>query len=61
MKKSVERIKEVRAELGLSQARLADILGVNRDIVNGWENKNVRVPDDMLLKTQRLLKEPAAN
>jgi len=57
---SVEIIKEIRAELGLSQHQLADILGVTRDVVAGWENDRARVPGDMLLRAQRLEKSAVA-
>ena len=60
MKTSVEIIKEIRVDLGLSQHQLADILGVTRDVVAGWENDRARVPGDMLLRAQRLEKSAVA-
>ena len=33
-----ERIKELRMEIGLSQAKLGDALAVSQDTVSLWEN-----------------------
>lgn len=59
MKNSVEIIKDIRANLGLSQHQLGNILGISRDIVAGWENNRARVPGDMLLKAQELERSTA--
>ncbi len=52
------RLKERRAEVGLTQAELAEACGVTRKTVNTVEN-GVFVPSALLaLKLARALKEP---
>jgi len=52
------RLKERRAELGLTQAELAEMVGVTRKTVNTIENQ-VFVPSAILaLKLARALKMP---
>jgi len=52
------RLKERRAELGLTQAELAEMVGVTRKTVNTIENQ-VFVPSTILaLKLARALKMP---
>ena len=52
------RLKERRAELGLTQADLAEMVGVTRKTVNTIENQ-VFVPSTILaLKLARALKMP---
>jgi len=52
------RLKEVRSELGLTQAQLAERVGVTRKTVNTVEN-GVFVPSALLaLKLARALNEP---
>lgn len=52
------RLKETRAALGLTQAELAERVGVTRKTVNTVEN-NVFVPSALLaLKLARALGEP---
>ena len=54
----VNRLKERRAELGLTQAELAEAVGVTRKTVNTVEN-GVFVPSTVLaLKLARALSEP---
>jgi putative transcriptional regulator len=52
------RLKERRAELGLTQAELAELIGVTRKTVNTIENQ-VFVPSTILaLKLARVLRTP---
>ncbi len=52
------RLKEVRSQLGLTQAQLAERVGVTRKTVNTVEN-GVFVPSALLaLKLARALDEP---
>jgi len=52
------KLKERRAELGLTQAELAEMVGVTRKTVNTIENQ-VFVPSTILaLKLARALKMP---
>jgi putative transcriptional regulator len=52
------RLKERRAELGLTQAELAELVGVTRKTVNTIENQ-VFVPSTILaLKLARALEMP---
>ena len=54
----VNRLKEARAKLGLTQAELAERVGVTRKTVNTVEN-GVFVPSALLaLKLARALGEP---
>ena len=55
------RLKEKRGELGLTQAELAERVGVTRKTVNTVEN-GVFVPSALLaLKLARALNEPVEN
>ena len=52
------RLKEIRAELGLTQAELAESVGVTRKTINTVEN-GVFVPSTLLaLKLARALGRP---
>ena len=52
------RLKEIRAELGLTQAQLAEAVGVTRKTINTVEN-GVFVPSTLLaLKIARALDRP---
>lgn len=52
------RLKERRAEVGLTQAELAEACGVTRKTVNTVEN-GIFVPSSLLaLKLARALREP---
>ena len=52
------RLKERRAELGLTQAELAELVGVTRKTINTIENR-VFVPSTLLaLKLARSLQMP---
>jgi putative transcriptional regulator len=56
--KLANRLKEKRGELGLTQAELAEAVGVTRKTVNTVEN-GVFVPSTVLaLKLARALSEP---
>ena len=41
-----DHLRELREEAGLSQQRIADILGVNRMTYSYWENGQVTIPSD---------------
>ncbi len=54
-----ETLKSIRKQKGISQAELADRLGIVRQTVSKWE-KGYSVPDaDMLLKLAGILEIPA--
>lgn len=42
-----EEVKSIRRKLGLTQTRLAELLGVSFATVNRWENKKFDVPDNV--------------
>lgn len=42
--KFAERLKELREDMGISQAELADKTGFSAPCINRWE-KNIRVPN----------------
>ena len=44
-----KRIKEVRKELGITQVRFAETLGVTRVVVNRWESGK-QEPSETILK-----------
>ena len=44
------RLKELRAEKGLSQSKLAEILCVSKQNVSDWENEKSETNFDMLAK-----------
>ncbi len=50
MSKIGHRIKELREQLGISQQRLADLLGVLRPTISQIENGERRVSVDELIK-----------
>ena len=55
------RLKERRAELGLTQAELAERCGVTRKTINTVEN-GVFIPSTLLaLKLSKALSEPVEN
>ena len=59
--KLANRLKDKRAELGLTQAALAEAVGVTRKTVNTVEN-GVFIPSALLaLKLARALGEPVEN
>ena len=59
--KLANRLKDKRAEVGLTQAALAEAVGVTRKTVNTVEN-GVFIPSALLaLKLARALGEPVEN
>lgn len=53
MSKFAERLKELRAERGISTRQLAADLGVSSAIISLWENNASRVTDENLIKVAK--------
>jgi len=51
--KFAERLKELRAERGISTRQLAADLGVSSAIISLWENNASRVTDENLIKVAK--------
>lgn len=48
------RLRELREKAGLTQAQLAEKMGVNPDLLNAWENDQLKVPGSLYLIYQQL-------
>ena len=55
-----EKISEIRKRLHMSQAGFGNALGVSREVVASWERGRTRVPGDIILAAEKLLKESNA-
>ena len=52
------RLRGKRRALGLSEDDLARVLGVGRDVIEGYESAKMRVPGEHLLKLAQYLGVP---
>ena len=50
-----QKIKEIRAALGISQRELAELIDSNRDIINSYEHSRARVTAEAWEKIKALL------
>jgi DNA-binding XRE family transcriptional regulator len=55
-----DELKVWRAKLGFTQARLAEVLGVQRNTVNRWEMGVLNMRPSVLLLIQRIALEHGA-
>lgn len=53
------RLKELRSELGLTQAKLAELLFVDRTTVSDWENRGKEPNYSTLIKLVKILNTTA--
>lgn len=57
----MERIREIRRQLGWSQARFAEEMGVKQNTVSRWETGALTVNQRTLLAAETLLANNAAD
>lgn len=56
----MERLRAARAETGLSQEQVADVLGVDGHTISGWETGRVRPPGIAFYALSRFYGKSAA-
>lgn len=50
-----KNIRELRDQLGLTQEKLAELVGVTRSRINGWEQGYGNPSTEMLIKLKEIL------
>ena len=53
------KLKQLRVDLGLTQAKLAEAVGVSQPNYQRWEVGSAPIPDDKLKKLAKVLKTSA--
>lgn len=49
-----EQLLQLRTQNGISQVRLADMLGKSKQSISNWENNNILPSIDMLIRLSRI-------